>query len=150
MFHWQRGVGMPVKGIFGQTIDVLAQNLDLRARNHNHIAANIANVETPDYTPSRLEFEQELRSAITARRPGGQTVTHERHIALKGQTTGIERVRGTVVGTSSPSVGRDGNRVDIEAEMSRMAENQILYNASVQLIAKKFDGLRQAIRGTGN
>jgi flagellar basal-body rod protein FlgB len=40
--------------------------------------------------------------------------------------------------------------VDIEAEMGKMAENQILYNASVQMIAKKFDGLRQAIRGTGN
>jgi len=141
---------MPVTGIFGSTIEVLAQNIDLRARNHNHLAANIANVETPQYTPSRLDFENELKGALTAKKAVGGISTHERHIPLKGQADSVEKVRGNVVATPATSVGRDGNRVDIEAEMTRMAENQILYNASVQLIAKKFDSLRQAIRGTGN
>jgi flagellar basal-body rod protein FlgB len=141
---------MPITGIFGSTIEVLAQNIDLRARNHNQLAANIANVETPDYTPSRLDFEDELKSALQTKKKAGNAVTHERHIPLKGQAASLDRVRGKVIATPSTSVGRDGNRVDIEGEMSRMAENQIMYNASVQLIAKKFDGLRQAIRGTGN
>jgi flagellar basal-body rod protein FlgB len=141
---------MSIKGIFGSTIEVLAQNIDLRARNHNQLAANIANMETPQYTPSRLDFENELKGALNTKKTGSSAITNERHIPLKGQSDSVERVRGKVVATPSTSVGRDGNRVDIEGEMSRLAENQILYNASVQLIAKKFDGLRQAIRGTGN
>lgn len=141
---------MQIKGMFGPTIEVLAQNIDLRARNHNQIAANVANVETPNYTPSRLDFEDELKSALHAKKPAGSGITHERHIPLKGQADGLDRVRGKMVEVSASSIGRDGNRVDVEAEMGKMAENQILYNASVQMIAKKFDGLRQAIKGTGN
>jgi flagellar basal-body rod protein FlgB len=141
---------MPINGLFGPTIDVLAQNIDLRARNHNQISANVANVETPNFTPTRLDFEGELKSALHAKKPVTAGNTHERHIPLKGQSDSINKVRGKVIEVSATAVGRDGNRVDIEAEMGKMAENQIMYNASVQMIAKKFDGLRQAIRGTGN
>lgn len=141
---------MPIKGLFGTTIEALAQNIDLRARNHNRIAGNIANVETPNYTPTRLQFEDELKNALQPKKASSSGITNERHIPLKGQSSALDRVRGTVVEVSTSSVGRDGNRVDIEAEMGKMAENQILYNASVQMIAKKFDGLRQAIKGTGN
>jgi flagellar basal-body rod protein FlgB len=31
--------------------------------------------------------------------------------------------------------------------MSRLATNQIMYNASVQMIGKKFEGLKFAIKG---
>jgi flagellar basal-body rod protein FlgB len=37
--------------------------------------------------------------------------------------------------------------VELEGEMGRMVENQIMYNASVQILAKKFEGLRTAIKG---
>jgi flagellar basal-body rod protein FlgB len=141
---------MSIKGLFGPTIDVLAQNIDLRARNHNQISANVANVETPNFTPTRLDFEGELKNALQTKKPATAGRTHERHIQLKGQSDSIDKVRGKVIEVPATAVGRDGNRVDIEAEMGKMAENQIMYNASVQLIAKKFDGLRQAIRGTGN
>ncbi len=34
----------------------------------------------------------------------------------------------------------------MENEMSNMMQNQVLFNASVQLLAKKFEGLRSALR----
>ena len=49
---------------------------------------------------------------------------------------------------TSKNMGPDGNGVELESEMGRMAENQIMYNATVQLLGKKFEGLKQAIRGT--
>jgi flagellar basal-body rod protein FlgB len=119
---------MPIEGIFNNTIELLSKGIDLRAKNHNHISANLANAETPNYIPTSV-------------------TSHPRHIPLKGQAGSIDTVQGTVVKTPAPGVGRDGNAVEMEQEMSKLASNQIMYNASVQLIAKKFEGLKLAIKG---
>ena len=137
---------MPVQGIFGTTIELLGKTLDLRAKRHTLIAANLANVETPGYTPSDLSFEAELKSALT--RGGAGQTPHPRHIPVKGAAAGIERVQGQLVEIPGKNMGPDGNGVEMESEMGRMAENQIMYNATVQLLGKKFEGMKQAIRGT--
>lgn len=136
---------MPVQGIFGTTVELLGKTLDLRAKRHALISSNLANVETPGYTPRELSFEAELKGALNK---GGAPAGHPRHIPLKGGgAAGIDRVRGEVV-EISVNPGPDGNGVELEHEMGRMAENQIMYNASVQLLGKKFEGLKQAIRGS--
>jgi flagellar basal-body rod protein FlgB len=56
-------------------------------------------------------------------------------------------VEGKVIETPAPTPGRDNNGVELEAEMSRMAENQIMYNASIQILTKKFEGMKYAIKG---
>jgi flagellar basal-body rod protein FlgB len=137
---------MPIQGIFGTTIEMLGKTLDLRAKRHALISANIANVETPGYTPSDLSFEGELKSALN--KGGGVPSGNPRHIPLKGGAAGIDRVQGQVVEITGKDTGPDGNGVEMESEMGRMAENQIMYNASVQLLTKKFEMMKQAIRGT--
>ncbi len=42
----------------------------------------------------------------------------------------------------------DGNTVDIDKTMSMLSENGLLYNASAQMISKKFQSLYNAINGT--
>ncbi|SNB47065.1 flagellar basal body rod protein FlgB [Geobacter sp. DSM 9736] len=140
---------MPLKGIFSTTVDLLGKSLDLRARNHNHLSANVANAETPGYVPSTLSFEGELKQALKAGGKAGATpaITHPRHIPLKGRANDIQGVQGTVVDTPASAIGRDGNAVELENEMSKLMENQIMYNASVQILAKKFEGLKQVIKG---
>jgi len=137
---------MPVQGIFGTTVELLGKSLDLRARKHALISSNLANVETPGYAASDLSFEGKLKSALKdgAKAP----VAHPRHIPLKGGTVSLDRVQGDVVELPGRNMGPDGNGVEMESEMGRMAENQIMYNATVQLLGKKFEGLKQAIRGT--
>lgn len=143
---------MPVDGLFSTTIEVLGKSIDLRTRNQNLIASNIANVETPGYTPKTLQFEQELRHAVknssqkSGAGSGRGAVTHPAHIPLKGVSTGVQQVRGAVVETPSKSPGRDGNSVEVENEMSKMMQNQVLFSASAQLLAKKFEGLKSALR----
>lgn len=141
---------MPIERLFGTTIDLLGKSIDLRTKNHNQISANIANAETPDYIPSTVSFEGELRDALKSRSEGknrGQAVTHPRHIPLKGQASSIDAVTGTVIKTPAPSSGLDGNAVELEQEMGRLTTNQILFNASVQMLGKKFEGLKLAIKG---
>ncbi len=57
-------------------------------------------------------------------------------------------MQGTVIETPAGSLGRDGNGVELENEMGKLVENQILYNASVQIIAKQFETLKTAIKGS--
>ncbi|GAM09702.1 flagellar basal body rod protein FlgB [Geobacter sp. OR-1] len=141
---------MPIEGIFANTIELLGKSIDLRAKNHNQISANLANVETPNFVPAALSFEGELKDALKSAKSAGSTgkaVTHPRHIPLKGQAGSIAAVEGRVIQTPAPGVGRDGNAVELEQEMGKLATNQILYNASVQMISKKFEGLKIAIKG---
>lgn len=138
---------MPVQGIFGTTVELLGKSLDMRAKRHTLISSNLANVETPNYTPSDLSFEGKLKSALKDG-PRGGAAPHPRHIPLKGGAAPLDRVQGDVIEVTSSNVGPDGNGVEMESEMGRLAENQIMYNATVQILGKKFEGLKQAIRGT--
>lgn len=139
---------MALDGIFDTTIRLLEKNLDLRARNQNFISANLANAETPGYIPTNLSFEGELKEALKNRGGGSASVTNPRHIPLKGQGGGLDRVQGRVIETPAASIGKDGNGVELENEMGKLVENQILYNATVQIVSKQFESLKTAIKGS--
>jgi flagellar basal-body rod protein FlgB len=138
---------MELDGMFGTTVQLLGKNLDLRARNHSYIAANLANAETPGYVPSVLSFEGELKEALRSRQEERAVTTHPRHLALRGGGSPLADVEGVLVEDSSAVAGNDGNAVELEREMGRMVENQLLYHTSVQILVKKFEGLRSAIKG---
>jgi flagellar basal-body rod protein FlgB len=138
---------MPVDGIFTTTVELLAKSIDLRTKNQNLISSNIANAETPNYAPKSLVFEDELQGALKGRQKG--SITNPRHIPLKGAHERLQSVTGRVVETPSKTPGKDGNSVELENEMTKMSENQIMYNASVQILSKKFAGIRSALTGSG-
>ena len=137
---------MQVDGIFNSTINLLGKSIDLRTRQQNLLSSNVANAETPNYVPKALAFEDELQNAVKGAEKGTAVLTHQRHIPLKGVSGRIETVSGRVVETPAKTPGKDGNAVELENEMSRMSENQIMYNASVQILSKKFEGIKSAIR----
>jgi flagellar basal-body rod protein FlgB len=138
---------MPIDGLFNKTVDILGKSIDLRTKQQNMISSNIANAETPNYVPKTLSFEEEFQGAIKGTNTGVQVQTNPRHLPFKGANSRIQSVAGRVIETPAKTPGKDGNAVELEGEMGRMTENQIMYNASVQLLAKKFEGLRTAIKG---
>lgn len=141
---------MRVDGLFSSTIDLLGKSVDLRSKNQNLISSNIANAETPNFIPKALDFEKELQGALKERQNGQRPslAAHSRHIPVRSAGTGnsVQSVTGRVIETPAKTPGKDGNAVELENEMGRMAENQIMFNASVQMLSKKFEGLRSAIR----
>jgi flagellar basal-body rod protein FlgB len=141
---------MRVEGIFSGTIGLLEKSVDLRTKNQNLIASNIANAETPNFVPKTLAFEDELQGALKNRQTGQRTspVTHPRHIPIRDAGGGgVQSVSGKVLETPAKTPGKDGNAVELEDEMSKMSENQIMFNASVQMLNKKFETLLVAIKG---
>lgn len=141
---------MRIEGIFGTTIDLLGKSVDMRVKNQNLIASNIANAETPNYVPKTLAFEEELQGALKGNQRGGAfpSTPHARHIPLPGAGSGnaLRSVAGKVTETPAKTPGKDGNAVELENEMGKMATNQLMFNASVQMLTKKFEALRSAIR----
>lgn len=124
---------MPNIDLFGRTIGLLQKTLDLRMENHQAIAANIANVDTPKYRAVHLDFESGLRRALAGSVKEG------------GGAESFAKVEARVVRETDPSDIGDHNSVSLDDEMIALAENQMLYDAATQMISKKLAGLRYAI-----
>ena len=130
---------------FDTNMQLLAKVLDLRARNQQVIASNIANAETPGYSPSTLHFEAELQSAMGSPRSLPLAGSHVRHIATLPPD--LDSVRGTLtVNPDETGIG-DENGVSVDEEMLKLSENEILYEAAAQLLKKKLGMIKYAISG---
>jgi len=130
--------------LMGRTVKALEQALDFRAANQSVIAGNMANIETPGYTPKEATFNQALRDAVDRNRASGTEEvtlrkTHERHFPVSPDP---ERVY-TVEPYTADVTGSD--RLKLDREMAKMAKNNLLYEASVTLLSRKFRALRDVI-----
>lgn len=133
------------KGIFDPTIGALNTSLNVRQLEQNVLSANIANADTPNYKAKRVEFESALREALGVGedlRPAG---THAKHIVPSETDPIFPEVYEDPNGIESI----DGNTVDRAAEMAKLAENQILYNSSVEMLKRKLGMLRYAVSDGG-
>ncbi len=127
--------------IADRTIAVLQKSLDLRAQKQQVIASNIANAETPGYAVRKLNFEDNLRKAISHPEMAGKK-TNPKHFPLG--SGGISAVQGNITKHPSQNPFGDGNSVSIDDEMLDLAENQLLYEAGSQILKKKFSMLKFA------
>jgi flagellar basal-body rod protein FlgB len=108
------------------TTRILERSLEAASLRQQTLANNIANVNTPGFKRSRVEFEQHLAEALKV---GDDPTT------VRAQLT-----------RETTSQGRpDGNNVDIEFEMTGLAENQIWHAALTRQITDHFARLRMAI-----
>lgn len=133
--------------LLDKTTRALGATANLRQTRHNVIASNVANAETPGYQAKKLDFENALGRALTTEDMRGTSGSEPGHF-LTGPGA-ISRVRADIYENPDVSVNPDGNTVDIEKEMSALAENSIMYKAAVQLINKKMAALRYAATDGG-
>lgn len=124
------------------TMAVLKKSLDLREQQHQIIAGNIANAETPGYEARKFSFEKQLRAAIDSPETAART-SHPKHFPVGAGS--IEQVRGTVVKQKDSNPLGDGNSVSLEEEMFDLAQNQLLYEAGGQMLKKKLTMLKYAV-----
>ncbi len=80
---------------------------------------------------------------VRATRPGGHFGS--RSHAATGAAGGLSPVAVSSDPNGGVSMRADGNSVDIDLEMAKMAENVILYNTVSHILASKFGMLRYVI-----
>jgi flagellar basal-body rod protein FlgB len=131
--------------IFDSTIGALNTSLNLRTMNENVISANIANADTPGYKSQAMEFENAFRSALGIDGAQDIKVTNRNHIAPRPNDSVSPEIYDDPNGVES----LDGNTVDRSTEMAKMAENQLLYEASIEMLKKKLGMLKYGITEGG-
>ena len=132
---------------FDPTIGALNTVLNLRTMNENLINSNIANADTPGYKAKAMEFEGALRSALNVGNELKPATTEGGHIAPRA----TDPVEPEIYDDPNGVESLDGNTVDRGAEMTKLAENQVLYDAAVEMLKKKLGMLKYGItEGGGN
>ncbi len=123
---------MPVNKLFGNGITTLGRALDLRAQRQGMIQSNIANMETPGYTAQDIPFAKVMAKAQAGK--GELARTHPGHLKVDpGQSA------------ASVEVARQKRPVDLDEEMVKLSENQLMYQVTAKLVSKRFEGMQYAI-----
>jgi flagellar basal-body rod protein FlgB len=141
--------------LFDTTLTRLQESLDVRLVEHNVLAGNVANSDTPGYRPKELDFSQAMAAAQQMASGDGLSTTDARHLGQDGAMAG-EGSRATTAATTlvregagtSPSI--DGNQVDLDRTMAGLAENALQYGASARAAGKKLAILRYVVSDGGS
>ncbi|MEW6989323.1 flagellar basal body rod protein FlgB [Colwelliaceae bacterium 6441] len=126
---------------FEKAFGIHPDSLQIRAKNAEVIAGNIANADTPGYKAKGMDFKSALAQAAS-RQQSGMSRTHEKHFDVRTEiNNGVDyRV------PNQPDTG-DGNTVDSQVERNLYLENSMHYQASIQFLNSKIKGLKKAITG---
>ena len=107
--------------------DEIARYLDLSSAETKLTAANMANIDTPGYKARGMDFEGEMRRAMTDVEEGGAAkpvrVTQEDGLIARP----------------------DGNDVSMDRESLNLAEAQLRFKTGVALLRQEYQRVMDAI-----
>jgi len=120
--------------VFDSTSSLLTEMIRATALRHRILAENLANAETPGYEAQEMTFSRALAEArgSNAQTPGSPA-----------------SIRTAVEPDAEARARRDGNTVDLDRQMVKLAQNTIWHNAMVQILASRISMLKAAIRDRG-
>jgi flagellar basal-body rod protein FlgB len=108
------------------TFKMLEDIMDVASFRQKILTSNIANADTPGYKAKDISFQSELDKAVS-----GQ----------KGNYAVFEPVPTMIT--------RDGNTVSIDSEMTKVAENHLLYSSAAQILSMKFRMMKDVAKAGG-
>ena len=94
------------------------------------LANNMANVNTPGFRRSDVQFGGELARALAS-----------------GSPSAVGGVAPQVIGDSSGAMRSDGNNVDVDRESTYMAENQLQFQTLMAVVTKNLTTMSSIITG---
>lgn len=122
----------------------LRQAMGYHSDRQRVIAENVANANTPGYTPndiSQSEFERALNGAV---RPAGVTLTATEEGHISGAPKSNREWRAESAPDSETTI--NGNSVVLEEQMVRANENRARYEQALSLYQKGLDMIRLAAK----
>ncbi|ASK58384.1 flagellar basal body rod protein FlgB [Bacillus velezensis] len=125
--------------LFSGTIKNLENALGRADIKQKVLTNNIANIDTPNYKAKKVSF----RNLLDQETSNLEAVkTDYRHVDFTGSGDDY-----SIVSSSDTSYQQNGNNVDIDKEMTDLAENQINYQALVERMSGKFNSLKTVLTG---
>jgi len=138
---------VPIQSLFDETMATIQKSLNTGSLRHKVLTSNIANIDTPNYKAFEVVMKDAGKHNAHAKRPIELVRTQPRH--LSGRHSSSNPVEIKTVDSSGNNFRADGNTVDLDRAMGKLAANTLMYRTAAQIIKKKFQGLKNAIQGGG-
>lgn len=120
---------------------LLQTSLNASGNRQKSISNNIANVDTPNYSAEKTKFNHQLQDALGEQRLDAHQ-NDSRHAEFGG---GPGDDQHETIKRTSTEYNHNGNNVDVDLEMSQMAENQVYYNALIDRLNGRFNDARTVL-----
>ncbi len=128
-----------------QTLKIIEKSLSTLAQRQKVLSNNVANVDTPGFKRSDIDFQAVLRKAITDEPSSGLPLclTDSHHMKPAPDFS----FTVPVYKDASTSYRRDGNNVDIDKEVVELNKNALMYESAIRAADAQFSLLKLAIEG---
>ncbi|WP_100276583.1 flagellar basal body rod protein FlgB [Mariprofundus aestuarium] len=126
-----------MSGLFSSGFLNLETALVAREKLQTTHASNIANADTPHYKADTRTFA-DMFATEQARR----SRLESGHFSESNSTI----MKDSRLDSASSTHRLDGNTVDTQKEMARMAENQLMHELTMRMVKGKISSLRNAIK----
>jgi len=113
--------------------DLLFEQLSFRSDRQKVISSNIANLNTPNYKTKDISFESALQNK-QKENDLKMTITNKNHIRPMEDLSNKSQVRTFEV--DGLEVQNDGNNVNLDQQISQMAQNKVIHGAITNSIKK--------------
>src|SRR4051794_10998316 len=113
------------------TTRLLEKAMDGLSMRQQAISNNMANVDTPNFKSTEVGFEDNLKAATLRQHAAlddmPMLVSDSRHFGTAPRMTGseIDAITPQATQNLTTTMRNDGNNVDVDREMTRLAETQI-------------------------
>lgn len=124
-----------------QMIGIMSSALDASALRQKSISNNIANVNTPNFKPTKVSFEELLQQTVQSQFIGKRT--NEKHVTI-GESGGIPSPK---MEQENIVFKNSGNGVDVDYEMTQLSQNTIWYQSLTYGLNEEFNLIKTSIRG---
>ncbi len=116
--------------VFDETNRLLGEMVRGAATRHHILSGNLANVDTPGYEPKDISF-----TAVLDR-------------ARQAAGAGAVQVQTSVVSEPDGPAREDGNTVQLDRQMAKLAQNTLWHNSMLQMLSTRMALVRSAIKGS--
>lgn len=133
---------------FGKNIDILQRTMDVAVLRREVIANNVANVDTPNFKRTDVNFESQLKRVLDQNNqaPGMEAkMTDPRHMPFNVKLD-YQDVMPRRVLDYTTSMKENGNNVDPEVELMASNQNQLLYQTIAQAVSAQFNMINLVLR----
>ncbi|WP_407307362.1 flagellar basal body rod protein FlgB [Desulfosporosinus sp. SB140] len=132
----------------GPVLNVLQKELNASGTRQQVLANNVANADTPNFKRSDVDFQAVLKEALGDKSgaPLSMKMTTQKHLPGVVDSQGSGSSGPMIVTDQSTSTRNDGNNVDIDREMSNVAENGLYYDSLTRALSSQLDLLKLVIK----
>lgn len=127
---------LPFAGI--DTARVLLEAMKTAETNHRILANNIANVDTPHFNASEMDFQKTLQNAIHGRGTFDLRTARPRHMDFVSHRPRFDK--------KSYLSKNDFNKVDLDDQLTKMAANRGNYTTYARLLGKRFQQVKDMLQ----